>query len=103
MPLHTALMTLALSGILSCSAFGETSNECATRAKERIARLQTLKGEQQAYTGKKQSAEKLAYYDHEIRLEKANLQAYQGQVSCASAGGEAQPSPVPYPAVPHAR
>ncbi len=91
---YTGFMALIL---LSSTAFGATSDECITQAEQRISRLELLMNEREAYTGKKQSAEKIAHYDEQIRLEKSRLQANGGRVSCASVDAAAQPAPTPCP------
>ena len=52
---YTGFMALIL---LSSTAFGATSDECITQAEQRISRLELLMNEREAYTGKKQSAER---------------------------------------------
>ena len=90
-----ARIALALMPLLAAPA---SHGACwtATDAQARIARLDSDMNAREPYTGKPQSAAKLAYYRQQIEQERELIQQ-QTEVSCVQVVDAAHPAQVPCP------
>ena len=94
-------LTLLLLLLLTTGSLADEPCWTVADAKARIARLEQAMQAREAYTGKPQSAAKLAFYREQIAQERAFIEA--APVSCAPAADAIQPAPAPCPDAPRAK